>query len=60
VLIDGGGPVEGYQSDISRTFVFGKASDNMRKFLILCIALKPPPSRCTAGVECQAVDARRA
>ena len=31
VLIDGGGPVEGYQSDISRTFVFGKPSDKMKK-----------------------------
>ncbi|HVH87751.1 MAG TPA: Xaa-Pro peptidase family protein, partial [Terriglobales bacterium] len=31
VLIDDGCSVEGYQSDISRTFVLGKATDKMRK-----------------------------
>ena len=31
VLVDGGCSVEGYSSDISRSFVFGKPSDKMRK-----------------------------
>ena len=31
VLIDGGCSVEGYSSDISRSFVFGKPTDKMRK-----------------------------
>jgi Xaa-Pro dipeptidase len=31
VLIDGGCAVEGYQADISRTFVPGKASDDVRR-----------------------------
>ena len=31
VLMDGGCSVEGYQSDITRTFVFGKATDRQRQ-----------------------------
>lgn len=31
LLMDGGCGVEGYQSDISRTFVIGKASDKMKR-----------------------------
>jgi len=31
VLVDGGCTVEGYTSDITRTFVLGKASDKMKK-----------------------------
>ena len=31
MLIDGGCSVEGYQSDISRTFVLGKATDKMKQ-----------------------------
>jgi Xaa-Pro dipeptidase len=31
VLVDGGCSVEGYGSDISRSFVFGKPTDRMRK-----------------------------
>jgi len=31
VLVDGGCSIEGYSSDISRSFVFGKPSDKMRK-----------------------------
>jgi Xaa-Pro dipeptidase len=31
VLVDGGCSVEGYSSDISRSFVFGKPTDKMRK-----------------------------
>ena len=31
VMIDGGCAVEGYQSDITRNFVLGKASDKMKQ-----------------------------
>ena len=31
ILVDGGCSVEGYSSDISRSFVYGKPSDKMRK-----------------------------
>ena len=52
LLIDGGCTAEGYESDISRTFVLGKPSpqnaDKMRKAALA--AAKP-------GVECGAVDA---
>jgi Xaa-Pro dipeptidase len=58
VLIDGGGPVEGYQSDISRTFVFGKPSDKMKKvFDIVHRAQATALKTAQPGVECQAVDA---
>jgi len=58
VLIDGGGPVAGYQSDISRTFVFGKASDKMKKvFDIVHRAQAAALKMARPGVECQAVDA---
>jgi len=58
VLIDGGGPVEGYQSDISRTFVFGEASDKMKKaFDIVHRAQAAALKMARPGVECQAVDA---
>ncbi len=58
VLIDGGGPVEGYQSDISRTFVFGKPSDKMKKiFDIVHRAQAAALKAARPGIECQAVDA---
>jgi Xaa-Pro dipeptidase len=58
VLIDGGGPVEGYQSDISRTFVFGTPSDKMKKnFDIVHRAQSAALKAARPGVECQAVDA---
>jgi len=58
VLIDGGGPVEGYQSDISRTFVFGKPSDQMKKiFAVVHQAQAAALKTARPGVECQAVDA---
>jgi Xaa-Pro dipeptidase len=57
VLIDGGGPVEGYQSDISRTFVFGKPSDKMKSvFDIVHRAQATALNTARPGVECQAVD----
>jgi Xaa-Pro dipeptidase len=58
VLIDGGGPVEGYQSDITRTFVFGKPSDKMKHvFDIVHRAQATALKTARPGVQCQAVDA---
>jgi Xaa-Pro dipeptidase len=58
ILIDGGGPVEGYQSDISRTLVFGKPSDNMKNiFDIVHRAQAAALKTARPGVECQTVDA---
>ena len=58
LLIDGGCSVEGYQSDLSRTFVLGKASDRMKKvFDIERRAQDAALKAARPGVECQAVDA---
>lgn len=58
LLIDGGCSVEGYQSDISRTFVLGKPTDKMKR--VYDIELRAQSAALAAarpGVECQAVDA---
>jgi len=58
VLIDDGCTVEGYQSDISRTFVLGKPSDKMRKvFDIVHRAQSAALKQAKPGVEAQSVDA---
>jgi Xaa-Pro dipeptidase len=58
LLIDGGCQVEGYSSDISRTFVLGKATDRMKQvFAIEQRAQKAALAAARPGVECQAVDA---
>ncbi len=62
VMIDDGCTVEGYQSDITRTFVLGKASptagDKMRKvFDIVHRAQAAALAAARPGVECGAVDA---
>jgi Xaa-Pro dipeptidase len=58
LLIDGGCQVEGYSSDISRTFVLGKATDRMKQvFEIEQRAQKAALAAARPGVECQAVDA---
>ena len=58
LLIDGGCKVEGYSSDISRTFVLGKPSDRMKKvFDIEHQAQTAALKAARPGVECQAVDA---
>ena len=58
LLIDGGCRVEGYHSDISRTFVLGKATDRMKKvFEIEHQAQTTALKAARPGVECQAVDA---
>ncbi|MBV9437668.1 MAG: aminopeptidase P family protein [Acidobacteria bacterium] len=58
VLIDDGCTVEGYQSDISRTFVLGKPTDKMRKvFDIVHQAQSTALKQARPGVEAQSVDA---
>jgi Xaa-Pro dipeptidase len=58
LLIDGGCSVEGYQSDISRTFVLGRATDKMKT--VFAIERKAQDAALAAakpGVPCEAVDA---
>ncbi len=58
VMIDDGCDVEGYQSDITRTWVLGKASDKMKKnFDIVHRAQSAALAAARPGVECGAVDA---
>jgi Xaa-Pro dipeptidase len=58
VLMDGGCKVEGYSSDITRTFVLGKPSDKMKKvFEIVHRAQAAALKTAGPGPECQAVDA---
>ena len=58
VLIDDGCSVEGYQSDISRTFVLGKPADKMRKvFDIVHRAQSAALKQARPEVEAQSVDA---
>jgi Xaa-Pro dipeptidase len=58
VLMDGGCNVEGYQSDITRTFVFGKATDRQRQ--IWDLERKSQDAGFAAakvGAPCEVVDA---
>ncbi|MBZ5574703.1 MAG: Xaa-Pro peptidase family protein [Acidobacteriia bacterium] len=58
ILLDDGCKVEGYTSDITRTFVLGKATDKMKKvFDIVHRAQSEALKTARPGVECQAVDA---
>lgn len=58
VLMDGGCAVEGYQSDITRTFVLGKASEKMKSvFDIVHRAQSAALSAARPGAECGSVDA---
>ena len=58
LLIDGGCRVEGYDSDISRTFVLGKPTDKMKKvFDIVFRAQSAALKTARPGVACEAVDA---
>jgi Xaa-Pro dipeptidase len=58
LLIDGGCQVEGYSSDLSRTFVLGKATSRMKQvFEIEQRAQKAALAAARPGVQCQAVDA---
>ena len=58
VLMDGGCSIEGYQSDITRTFVFGKATDRQRQ--IWDLERKSQDAGFAAakvGAPCEVVDA---
>src|SRR5579862_4913901 len=59
VLMDGGCEVEGYQSDITRTYVLGKATDKMKS--VFDIVLRAQSAALAAakkpGAECGSVDA---
>jgi Xaa-Pro dipeptidase len=58
LLIDGGCRVEGYESDISRTFVLGKPADKMKKvFDIVHQAQSAALAKAKPGVACGDVDA---
>ena len=57
VLMDGGCSIDGYQSDITRTFVFGKATDRQRQ--IWDLERKAQDAGFAAakvGAPCEAVD----
>lgn len=58
IMVDDGCNVEGYNSDITRTFVLGKASDEMKRvFDIVHRAQSAALSAARPGVPAQAVDA---
>lgn len=58
LLIDGGCNIGGYSSDLSRTFVLGKATDRMKQvFEIVHRAQTAAVRTARPGLECQAVDA---
>jgi Xaa-Pro dipeptidase len=57
VLLDGGCVVEGYRSDITRTFVIGKATDKMRRvYDLVHRAQAAALAAAKPGVECGAID----
>ncbi|HSL21278.1 MAG TPA: Xaa-Pro peptidase family protein [Vicinamibacterales bacterium] len=58
LLIDGGCSVEGYSSDISRTFVLGKATDKMKRVFDIDRRAQDIALRTARpGLACEAVDA---
>ena len=58
ILIDGGCKVEGYDSDITRTFVLGKPSHKMKQvFDIVHHAQSAALAAARPGAECGSVDA---
>lgn len=58
ILIDGGCSVEGYVSDISRTFVLGKPTDKMKAVFDIEFAAQTAALKAARpGVPCEAVDA---
>jgi Xaa-Pro dipeptidase len=58
VLIDGGCSVEGYESDITRTTVFGPPTEKMKKvFSIVRKAQEEALKTAKPGIEAQSVDA---
>ncbi len=58
IMIDDGCTVEGYQSDITRTFVLGKATDKMKKvFDIVHQAQSAALAAARPGVALESIDA---
>jgi len=58
IMIDDGCTVEGYQSDITRTFVLGKATDKMKKvFAIVHEAQSAALKAARPGVPLESIDA---
>lgn len=58
VIIDDGCKAEGYQSDITRSFVLGKPTDKMKKvFDVVYRAQKAAIDAVHVGAECQSIDA---
>jgi Xaa-Pro dipeptidase len=58
IMIDDGCTVEGYQSDITRTFVLGRATDRMKRVFDIEFAAQSAALRAARpGVEAQSVDA---
>jgi Xaa-Pro dipeptidase len=58
VLMDGGCAAEGYQSDITRTYVLGRATDKMKSvFDIVHHAQSAALAAARPGVECGSIDA---
>ncbi len=58
IMIDDGCTVEGYQSDITRTFVLGKATDKMKKvFDIVHQAQSAALTAAKPGVPLESIDA---
>lgn len=58
IMVDDGCTVEGYQSDITRTFVLGKANDKMKQvFDIVHRAQSAALAAARPGAECGSVDA---
>ena len=58
VMIDDGCRVEGYNSDITRTFVLGKPTDKMKQvFEIVHKAQSAALAAARPGIPCEAVDA---
>ena len=57
LLIDGGCGVEGYRSDLSRTFVLGKPTDRMKRvFDVVHRAQTAAVKTAAPGLPCEAVD----
>ncbi|MGC8745862.1 MAG: M24 family metallopeptidase [Candidatus Saccharicenans sp.] len=57
VLVDGGGQVQGYNSDVTRSLVFGQPTDQMRKvWEIVKKAQSAALKACRPGVACEEVD----
>jgi Xaa-Pro dipeptidase len=57
IMVDDGCVVEGYQSDITRTFVLGKATDKMKQvFDIVHRAQSAALAAARPGTECGSVD----